>query len=197
MKMRKVVVYNHMTLDGVMQAPSHPDEDRRGGFEHGGWTVPNADEVMLADATEGMSDTGTLLLGRVTYEHFAASWPHQPEDNPFTAVMNNFEKLVASRTLKSPLEWNNSHLLEGEATEAVARLKEGEGNNLVVLGSGNLIQSLMRAALVDELILPIHPLVLGSGRRLFGAEAPYAKLELTESKPTTTGVIIAKYRPAA
>jgi dihydrofolate reductase len=194
--MRRVVVYNHVTLDGVMQAPGNPDEDRRGGFEHGGWHAPYDDQVLLDDATEGMSDTGALLLGRVTYEKFASIWPHQPADNPFTAVMNNFQKFVASTTLEEPLEWANSTLLQGDAADAVAALKEGSGSDIVVLGSGNLVQSLMRSNLVDEFVLPIHPLVLGSGRRLFTDGGAFAKLHLAGTKATTTGVVIATYRPA-
>jgi dihydrofolate reductase len=195
--MSRVVVYNHLTLDGVMQAPAHPDEDRRGGFEYGGWQLPYNDSVMAEDATEGISKAEALLLGRVTYEKFAAVWPNQPQDNPFTEVMNSFRKYVASRTLEEPLSWRNSTLLEGDAVEAVARLKEQPGKDLVILGSGGLVQSLMRAGLIDEFVLPLHPLVLGSGRRLFGDGGSYAALGLVDSKTTTSGVLIARYRPAS
>jgi dihydrofolate reductase len=189
--MRSVRVYDLMTLDGVIQAP-HPNEE----FEHAGWAVPYQDEVMLENATQGMGGDGALLLGRRTYESMAAAWPNAPKDNPFTAVMNNYKKYVASRTLSGPLQWQNSELLDGDARDAVAALKEQDGPDLVVLGSGKLIGSLMDASLIDELVLPIHPLVLGSGQRLFPDDAPPAKLQLVDAKPTTTGVIITTYRPA-
>ncbi len=188
----RLVVTNHLTLDGVMQAPGHPDEDRRGGFAHGGWQAPYADPVMA----EGIARGGALLLGRRTYEHFAAVWPHQPEDNPYTAVLNDRRKYVASRTLAEPLSWSNSTLLEGDAAQAVARLKEQPGEDLVILGSGELVQSLMQHDLVDEYVLPIHPLVLGSGRRLFPDGWASAALRLVDVKTTTTGVLIAVYQPA-
>jgi dihydrofolate reductase len=196
MEMARLVVTNHLTLDGVMQAPAHPDEDRRGGFERGGWAPPYADEVMGRAMGEGIAEGAALLLGRRTYEHFASVWPNQPEDNPYTTVINNFRKYVASTTLEAPLAWNNSTLLEGDAMEAVARLKDEPGGNLTVLGSGELIQSLMRHGLVDEFVLTIHPLVLGSGRRLFPDGGAFSTLRLLDSTPTTTGVLIARYQPA-
>jgi dihydrofolate reductase len=189
--MRNVRVYNLVTLDGVIQAP-HPNEE----FEHAGWAVPYQDEVMLENATRGMGGEGALLLGRRTYESMAAAWPNAPKDNPFTEVMNSYKKYVASRTLSEPLEWNNSELLRGDAAEAVGALKEQDGPNLVVLGSGDLIQALMRAELVDELVLPVHPLVLGTGQRLFADPGTFAKLRLVDAKPTTTGVIVTRYQPA-
>jgi dihydrofolate reductase len=193
--MSDVVVFTHLTLDGVMQAPGRPDEDRRGGFEHGGWEPAYADPVMGEVAAEGMAKGGALLFGRRTYEDFAAFWPNQPEPNPFSAVLNDTAKFVASRTLKEPLSWINSTLLEGDAGEAVARLKEQQAQDLVVLGSGDLVRSLMRHNLVDRFVLLIHPLVLGSGRRLFAEGGPTAALELVDTKTTTTGVIIATYLP--
>jgi dihydrofolate reductase len=194
--MSRVVVSNSVTLDGVMQAPGRPDEDRRGGFERGGWAQPYFDPVMGSVAAEGIAKGGALLFGRRTYEDFAAFWPNQTEDNPFTAVLNNFRKYVASTTLEEPLSWSNSTLLEGDAAEAVARLKEQPGKDLVVLGSGDLVQSLMRRNLVDEYVLLIHPLVLGSGRRLFTDGGAFAALRLVDTKTTTTGVVIATYQPA-
>ena len=194
--MSKVVVFTHLTLDGVMQAPGRPDEDLRGGFEHGGWEPPYGDSVMGSVAAEGIAKGGALLLGRRTYEDFAAFWPNQTEDNPFTAVLNNSQKYVASTTLEEPLSWSNSTLLKGDAAEAVARLKEQPGKDLVVLGSGELVQSLMRRNLVDEYVLLIHPLVLGSGRRLFTDGGAFAALRLVDTKTTTTGVVIATYQPA-
>lgn len=194
--MSRVVVNNSVTLDGVMQAPGRPDEDPRGGFEHGGWAAPYFDSVMADLAGEGIGRGGALLFGRRTYEDFAAFWPNQSEDNPFTTVLNNFQKYVASTTLKEPLSWSNSTLLKGDATESVARLKEQPGEDLVILGSGVLIQSLMRRNLIDEYVLLIHPLVLGSGRRLFTDDGSFAALRLVDTKTTTSGVVIATYQPA-
>jgi len=194
--MSKVVVNTNLTLDGVMQAPGHPDEDRRGGFEQGGWATPYADSVMAGAMGEGIAKGGALLFGRRTYEQFASVWPNQPEDNPYATVLNNRQKYVASTTLREPLSWSNSTLLEGDAAEAVARLKEQPGKDLVVLGSGELVQSLMRHNLVDEYVLLIHPLVLASGRRLFPDGGTFAALSLVDSLTTTTGVVIATYQPA-
>lgn len=191
--MGKVTVVNNLTLDGVMQAPGRPDEDLRGGFEHGGWALPYNDPIMARVMGEHMAGNGALLLGRRTYEDFAAFWPQQ-EDNPFTEVLNDRHKYVASTTLKEPLAWMNSTLLEGDAAEAVANLKEQSAEDLAVLGSGALVQSLMRRHLVDEYLLLIHPLVLGGGRRLFPDGSSLA-LRLTDSATTTTGVVIATYRP--
>jgi dihydrofolate reductase len=193
--MSKVIVFNHLTLDGVMQAPGRPDEDRRGGFKHGGWSVARMDSVIGNVAAEGMAQRGALLFGRRTYEDFAAFWPKQ-KDNPFTEVMNKAQKYVASRTLEEPLPWSNSTLLKGDAAQAVAELKERPGKDLVVLGSGDLIQSLMRRNLVDQYLLLIHPIVLGSGRRLFPDRGAFASLRLIDTKASTTGVLIATYEPA-
>jgi dihydrofolate reductase len=194
--MAKLVVINNLTLDGVMQAPGRPDEDLRGGFEHGGWAQPYADSVMGSVMAEGIAKAGALLFGRRTYEDFASVWPNQTEDNPYAAVLNNFQKYVASTTLEEPLSWSNSTLLKGDAAEAVARLKEQPGKDLVVLGSGELVQSLMRRNLVDEYVLLIHPLVLGSGRRLFTDGGSFAALRLVDTVTTTTGVVIATFQPA-
>ena len=187
--MSKVVVFTNLTLDGVMQAPGRPDEDRRDGFEHGGWATPYA---TMEAAEESMANTGALLLGRRTYEDFYTVWPNRT-DNPYTAVLNNTQKYVASTTLKEPLSWSNSTLLKGDTAEAVARLKEEPGKDLVVLGSGELVQSLMRHNLVDAYVLLIHPLVLGSGRRLFPDGGAVAALRLVDTRTTTTGVLIATY----
>jgi dihydrofolate reductase len=191
--MSKVIVFTNLTLDGVMQAPGRPDEDRRGGFEYGGWATPYA--AMLEATGESMANTGALLLGRRTYEDFYAVWPNRT-DNPFTAVLDNTQKYVASTTLSEPLSWRNSTLLKGDAAEAVARLKEEQGKDLLVMGSGELVQSLMRRNLVDLYVLLIHPLVLGSGRRLFPDGGAFAALRLVDTKTTTTGVVIATYQPA-
>src|SRR5216683_2268547 len=191
--MSKVVVFTNLTLDGVMQAPGRPDEDRRGGFEHGGLATPYA---AMAQAGNNMTNTGALLLGRRTYEDFYAVWPNRT-DNPYTAVLNNTQKYVASTTLSEPLSWINSTLLKGDAAEAVARLKEEPGKDLLIMGSGELVQSLMRRNLIDEYVLLIHPLVLGSGRRLFPDGGEAAALQLVATSTTNSGVVIATYQPAS
>lgn len=187
--MAKIVVTNHVSLDGVMQSPASPDEDPRDGFQHGGWAFANNDEVMARKMGERMSRPGALLLGRRTYEHFYSYWPKQP-DNPITDVLNRRQKYVVSRTLSEPLPWMNSTLVKGDE---VAALKERSEEDLSVLGSGDLLRTLIREGLVDEYVLLIHPVMLGSGRRLFPDGAPVG-LELVEVITTTTGVIIATYR---
>jgi dihydrofolate reductase len=190
----KVVVIEHVTLDGVMQAPGRADEDQRDGFDHGGWAHARVDEVMGRVMGEGMARGGALFFGRRTYEDFFSFWPTQT-DNPYTEVLDNTLKYVASRTLKEPLPWRNSTLLHGDAAEAVAKLKEGD--DLGVLGSGQLVRSLMQRGLVDEFVLMTHPLVLGTGRRLFADGGAFAELRLTDTTTTTTGVVIAKYQASA
>jgi dihydrofolate reductase len=186
----KVFAFVNLTLDGVMQSPALPEEDTRGGFKNGGWAAPYA-----AMASAGaMANVGGLLLGRRTYEQFHSVWPKRT-DSPYSAWMDNITKYVASRTLKEPLPWKNSVLLKGDATEAVARLKKEPGKDIVIMGSGELIQSLMRRSLLDEYVLLIHPLVLGSGRRLFTDGGAPAPLLLVSSKTTDKGVIVATYRP--
>jgi len=162
--MRKVVVLNNLTLDGVMQGPGRPDEDTRDGFTYGGWSMPYNDAVKGQAMGEGMSRGADLLFGRRTYEDFFDVWPKRT-NNPFAPVLNAARKYVASRTLKEPLPWENSTLLEGDAADAVARLKQEDGLDLLVMGSGVLAESLRRRGLVDDYILMIHPLVLGTGRR--------------------------------
>jgi dihydrofolate reductase len=191
--MSKLVVANNVTLDGVMQAP---DPGGDAGFAPAGWAQPYDDSVKHEEMGKGIDQGGSILLGRRTYERFASVWPYMPKDNPYTEVINNRKKYVASRTLKEPLEWNNSELLDGDAADAVAKLKEQDDGDIVILGSGNLIQSLMQNDLVDEYVLSIHPIVLGEGQRLFADGAPTANFELARSVPTTTGVIIATYERA-
>ena len=184
--MSRVVVFMNLTLDGVMQAPGRPDEDVRGGFAHGGWAITYADVAMGRVAAESMATTGALLFGRRTYEDFYAVWPNR-KNNPFTEVLNNTRKYVASKTLEEPLPWNNSTLLKGDAATAVAKLKAQAGKDIVVLGSGVLLQSLMRRNLVDEYVLLIHPLVPGAGRRLFtdsGACAARTRSRSNHDGPT-------------
>jgi dihydrofolate reductase len=194
--MSRLVVTNNVTLDGVMQSPASPDEDRRDGFEHGGWAPPYVDSVMGERMGEGIATGGSMLFGRRTYEKMAAFWPNQPEDNVFADVLNNRQKYVASTTLEDPLPWRNSTVLEGDVAEAVARLKQQPGGDIAILGSGELIRSLLPHGLIDAFVLSIHPLVLGAGRRLFPASGTFAELKLVDVTPTTTGVLIATYEPA-
>ena len=193
--MRKIVVFMSLTLDGVIQAPGRSDEDRRGGFEYGGWGQPYANPEMGKAAAQSGATTDGILLGRRTYEDFHAVWPHRT-DNPYTEVLNNTQKYIASTTLKEPLPWMNSTLLKGDAVDAVARLKHQPGKDIVVLGSGELVQSLIRGRLVDQYVLLIHPLILGSGRRLFADTGSRAALKLIDTKSTSTGVVIATYQAA-
>lgn len=195
--MSKVVVIEHLTLDGVMQGPARPDEDRRDGFEYGGWGAAAYDPAMQKVIGVRMGSSWSLLVGRTTYEDFAKVWPNRPQPNPFTEALNNVEKFVASTTLTEPLPWQNSMLLKGDATDAVAKLKKDHDKTLVIFGSGVLVQSLMRRDLIDEYVLQIHPLVLGKGRRLFPNGSPLTKLSLLDSVTTGTGVIIATYRPVS
>jgi len=174
--MTTITVTNHLSLDGVMESP----ED---------WAAANQDDVMSAKLGEGMARHGALLLGRKTYEQFYAYWPHQ-KDNPITDLLNRRQKYVVSRSLEKPLPWGNSTLVRGDE---IAAVKERAGVDLAVLGSGDLLQTLMRAELVDEYLLMIHPLVLGSGQRMFPDGAPPLSLRLVESITTTTGVVLATY----
>jgi dihydrofolate reductase len=193
--MSRLILFTSLTLDGVMQAPGRPDEDVRGGFAHGGWGTAYSDAVLGKIAGEGMATSGALLLGRRTYEDFHSVWPNRT-DNPFTEVLNNTPKYVASRTLKEPLPWMNSTLLKGDIAVAVGSLKQKLEKDIVVLGSGDLAQSLMQHSLVDRYVLLIHPLVVGSGRRLFNDGDSFAALRLVDSRASTTGVVVATYEPA-
>jgi len=193
--MSRIVANLSLTLDGVMQAPGRPDEDTREGFKHGGWALPYFDAVMAGDAAQGMAMRPVLLFWRRTYEDFFSVWPKRI-GNPFTDVLNNSQKYVVSTTLNEPLPWINSTLLKGDAPQSVARLKEESDKDFVILGSGALVRSIMKHNLIDEYVLSIHPLVLGSGRRLFTDDCPFTAFQLVESKTTSTGVVIASYRPA-
>jgi len=193
--MSKLIVVNHVTLDGVTQAPARADEDERDGFTHGGWAIPYGDAVMAEAMGVNMASGGALLFGRRTYEDLYSVWPSRT-DNPFTAVLDNAQKYVASTTLTEPLPWVNSTLLTGDVAAAVAQLKAQPGKDIVILGSGALIQSLMARNLIDEYLLTIHPLILGSGHRLFRDGGAFTRLQLISAQPTTTGVIIARYHPA-
>lgn len=194
--MSKVVVIEHLTLDGVMQGPARSGEDPRDGFAHSGWGAAANDPMMQKVLGERMGSSWSLLVGRVTYEDLAGVWPNWPEPNPFTEALNKVEKFVASTTLTEPLPWQNSTLLKGDAADAVAKLKEDHDKTLVIFGSGVLVQSLMHRDLIDEYVLQIHPLVLGNGRRLFPDGSPLTKFSLVDSVSTATGVIIVTHRPA-
>lgn len=193
--MRKLSATEFLSLDGVMQGPGDPDEDPSGGFAHGGWHRPYVDDVFMKAASEGMAETGGFLFGRKTYEIMAAFWPSQPDSDPFAAVLNGLPKFVASTTLREPLEWKGSSLLQGDVPAAVAELKEQSGGDLVVLGSGELVRTLMEHDLVDEFRLMIDPIVLGGGKRLFPEEGPARPLRLVDSMASGTGMLITTYVP--
>jgi dihydrofolate reductase len=190
--MGKVIVMNGVSLDGVMQGPGGPDEDTRGGFPYGGWAVPYSDEATVAKMGERMGEDRAFLLGRRTYEQLLTSW--NARGGPFKDALNETQKFVASRNPTTSLEWPSSTLLQGDVPAAVAELKENSPTNLVIMGSGVLIASLMAADVIDEYLLIIAPVVLGTGRRLF-PEGVHAKLRLIEGVPTSKGVLLATYAP--
>jgi dihydrofolate reductase len=192
--MRKLIVSTFLTLDGVMQAPGGPGEDDSGGFAHGGWSVNYWDEQMGQVMGEAMSAPFDLVLGRKTYDIFAAYWPHAPEEAG-AKPLNEATKYVASRG-QPALEWSRSVLIEGDAAEGIAALKKSDGPELQVHGSGNLIQTLLRHSLIDQYRLWVFPLVIGSGNRLFADGTIPSGLRLADSKVSTTGVIIGTYEPA-
>ncbi|WP_433361364.1 dihydrofolate reductase family protein [Streptosporangium sp. CA-115845] len=191
--MAKIVVTESVTLDGVMQGLGRMDEDTRGGFRHGGWGTPYMDSAMMEVMGRGMASTGAMLFGRRTYEDFFKVWHGRTDGNPFTEKLDNTRKYVASRTLAQPPSWQNSILLTGDVVQAVEALKKEQDHDIAVLGSGELVRSLLSAGLVDRFVLSIHPLVLGSGRRLFPDDGLLAKFRLVDSVPTGTGVVIASY----
>ena len=191
--MRKLVVGTFVTLDGVMQAPGGPNEDRDGGFEHGGWLVPYFDEKFGEIMTEWTTRAGGFLLGRKTYEIFAASWPKSTDPADASAVaLNTRPKFVASRTLEQ-LQWSNSRLLEGDVVAEVKRLKSEDGGEIQVHGSGNLIQTLLRHELIDTLRIWQFPVVLGSGKRLFGEGTIPGSFRLVDTEISTTGAVLLVY----
>ena len=193
--MRSLVVIEFLSLDGVMQAPGAPDEDTDGGFEHGGWQRPYFDDVLGQTAAEGMAGTDAYLFGRRTYEIMASYWPTAPADDPFAGHLNDTTKYVASTTLQDA-KWQHTTLLRGDVAEEVARLKEGPGKNIAVLGSGGLVQTLIEHDLVDEYSLTVSPLLLGGGKRLFRDSGRARRLSLVDSRPTSTGCLMLTYRPA-
>jgi dihydrofolate reductase len=194
--MRKIIVSEFLTLDGVMQAPGNADEDRSDGFDQGGWQLAFFDDTLGKAVMEVLGRTGGFLLGRKTYEIFAAHWPKQPADDPLAGTFNDLPKYVASTTLKAPLAWQNSSLIKGDVAEGVAKLKTGAGKDIQVIGSGTLVDTLTRHDLVDEYRLMIHPIVMGKGKRLFRGEGSPKRLRLVDSQTTSTGVLIVTYAPA-
>jgi dihydrofolate reductase len=192
--MGKLVINVQMSLDGVVQGPGGPDEDTSGGFQQGGWAMQYFDESMAKASAQGMASSGGLVLGRRTYDIFASYWPHQGDENPFASFLNKVPKHVASRTLKEPLEWSNSHLIQGDVAEGVRTLKEEAAEDLVILGSGDLAQTLMEHDLIDRYDLWIVPIVLGGGKRLF-REGSSLRLKLIDVKRSGTGVVMATYAP--
>ena len=190
--MRKIIVLSFISLDGVMQAPGGPEEDTSGGFQYGGWTVPYFDEFSGNAMGEQMNQPFELLLGRKTYEIFAAYWPHHEENWP---GVNTIKKYVASRTLKT-LEWNNAILLPGNIFEELQKLKAHDDPDLHVYGSGDFLQTLLKHDLVDELWLKIFPITLGAGKRLFADGPIPAAFTLSDSKVSPSGVIFANYKRA-
>ena len=192
--MRKLIVNTFLTLDGVMQAPGGPGEDDSGDFALGGWSVNYWDEVMPEAMGEQMSRPFDLVLGRRTYDIFAAHWPHASEEEG-APIFNNATKYVASRS-NPTLEWENSVLIEGDAGAGVAALKAGDGPELQVHGSSNLLQTLLHENLIDVYNLWTFPLVIGTGKRLFGEGTVPAGLKLVDTKTSTTGVVMSTYEPA-
>lgn len=190
--MRKLVVDTFVTLDGVMQGPGDPDEDREGGFAHGGWVVPHVDEQLGAYMVELTQRAGALLLGRKTYDEFAAAWPLQPESDPIAAVYNRVPKYVVSRTPRT-LTWANSHQLGADVAGEVAKLKQHDGGEIRVPGSSELVQTLLRNDLIDEFQLIVFPAILGSGKRLFGDGTIPRSLFLKNVETTAKGVVIQVY----
>jgi dihydrofolate reductase len=195
--MRKVIVNEFMSLDGVVQAPGAADEDTSGGFEHGGWHLRYFDDLSQKRVLESIVEAGGFLLGRRTYEIFAAYWPSAPEEEQVIAEpLNTKPKYVASTTLGDPLEWQNSTVLRGDVAEAVAALKREDGADLHVIGSTELVQLLIARELVDEFRLMIDPLVLGGGKRIFRGDGALRPLRLVDGEVTSTGAILATYVPA-
>jgi dihydrofolate reductase len=191
--MSKLIVTAFVTLDGVMQAPGGPGEDVDEGFEHGGWQVPYVDDDFMGLMTGAFERTDQLLLGRKTYDIFAAYWPHiTDEDNPIAVRLNAMPKYVTSRT-RDRLEWHNSHLLKGEAAESVAQLKEQLDGVIMTQGSSDLIHTLQQHDLVDEYRLLVNPVIIGTGKRLFAEGAAPAAWTLTESRATSVGVQYCAY----
>jgi len=195
---RKIIVNEFMSLDGVVQAPGAADEDTSGGFRHGGWHMEYMDDVSQRRVLAGIVEAGGFLLGRGTYEIFAAYWPNAPEEEQVIAEpLNSKPKWVVSRTLDGELGWQNATVLEGDLPQAVVALKREEGGDINVIGSPELARSLLEEGLVDEFRLMIDPVVLGGGKRIFADDRTLQSLRLIDSEVTSTGAILATYAPAA
>jgi dihydrofolate reductase len=195
--MRKVVVNEFMSLDGVVQAPGAADEDTSGGFRHGGWHMSYFDEVSQKWVLDSIVEAGGFLLGRRTYDIFAAYWPNAPEEEQVIAEpLNSKPKYVASRTLTAPLEWSNSTVLQGDVAEAVGVLRAEDGGDVHVIGSTELVRTLLGAGLVDELRLMVDPITLGGGKRIFPDDGSLRRFRLANGVVTSTGAILATYVPA-
>jgi len=183
--MRKVIASEFVSLDGVFEAPEK-------------WHFPYMDDEMVQEIMAGMGRSDAMLMGRVNYEEWAVFWPGQdPQENPAAAHMNGVQKYVVSTTLEEPLEWQNSTLIKGNVAEEIAKLKQGEGGDIVISGSGALVRSLLRYGLLDELRLMVHPVVVGSGKRLFEEGSDQISLELADSRTFPAGVVYLTYRPAS
>jgi dihydrofolate reductase len=195
--MRKVIVHTWMTLDGVAQAPGAPEEDTSGGFQHGGWHLPYFDDTSRKWVADSYTAAGGFLFGRRTFQSLAGYWPHASEEEQVIAEpLNTRPKYVASTTLAEPLAWQHSTVLQGDVAEAVAALKRQDGGDLLVVGSTQLVQTLLAHGLVDELQLMIDPLVVGGGKGIFPADGMLRPLRLVDSQVTSTGAILATYAPA-
>jgi dihydrofolate reductase len=191
--MRKVIVGAFVSMDGVMQAPGGPEEDPTGGFSFGGWSALHWDDTLNEFMEEAMAAPYDLLLGRKTYEIFAAHWPFVGPDDPVGEKFNGITKYVATSSAE-PLSWQNSVSLGPDGAAAVARLKQGDGPDLLIQGSSNFVQSLLKADLIDQITLMVFPLVLGKGKRLFGDGVKPGAFKMTDSRVSSTGVVIATYQ---
>ena len=193
--MRQLAVIEFITLDGVMQGLGSPGEDRDGGFAYGGWGAPYGDAVLGQKAGQGMTTTTAYLFGRKTYEKMAAHWPHECDGNPIAAHLNSTPKYVVTKTLRR-LDWTGAHIVDGDLVESVKDLKAQGDGTIAVLGSGLLAQALIEYELIDEYQLFLHPLVLGTGKRLFRETARPLPMRLTNCTTTSTGVLLLGYQPA-
>jgi dihydrofolate reductase len=195
---RKLIAQEWMALDGVIQAPGEPDEDRGGGFEHGGWHMQYFDESSMNWVLSNLTAAGGFVLGRRTYEGFARHWPNaSKEEQPVAEPLNAKPKYVASTTLSEPLEWNNSKLLHGDLAHAISALKGQDGDDLLLIGSATLAKALIELELIDEFRLMIDPLLVGGGKRLFPDDGALRPMELVDHEVTTTGATLATYASTA
>ncbi len=191
---RKLVIQEFITLDGVMQAPGTKDEDTRGGFTHGGWQIPYYDEAIIGIMMERYAASDALLFGQRTYEAFAAYWPTAPADDPFAGEMNRLKKYVVAADDIDTVAWQNSERITGDVVAEIAKLKAEDGKDITVIGSGLLAQTLMQNNLVDEYIIFLAPLKLGTGTKLFNGDSVEQSLELLGSKVATTGELVLHYK---